>query len=397
MPSRKLALVAPVAALALAVTACGSDSDSTSSTTTPTTPGTSAASTAPTTAGTSSASLDAAKANAEKFTVKPTAIKQTKPLTKVPPKGKKVGFVVCADPTCVILGKHLKAATDKLGWELTTVNATATNPGAAIQQLVDAGVDYVAETGVDTNAFQSQYALLKEKKIPLFQCYGAADIPAGESNGIYGNCFDSSSAKVYAPALADWVITDSGGKAHTLIMDLPAFPILTAQAKAAKAQFDAACPDCKTDTLELTVNDLTGGQVLSNLTSYLQTHPDINYVYETYQGFNASGIANAVKSLGGGKIKIVGQQGAQAEMREIISGTSAAWTELPQGVAMWTMADQMARLSVGEWDSANEREQAVPPLFIVDTPEVAKTLVDFKSGWEGPDGYQDAYAKVWGL
>jgi ribose transport system substrate-binding protein len=390
MPSRKLALVAPVALLALAATACGSDSTNASTKTT-TTPGTS------TTTGASSPTLDAAKANAEKFTVKPTTIKQTKALSKVPPKGKKVGFVVCADPTCVILGKHLKAATDKLGWSLTTVNASATNPGAAIQQLVDAGVDYVAETGTDTNAFQSQYALLKEKKIPLFLCYGAADVPAGEANGIYGNCFDTSSAKVYGPALADWIITDSGGKAHTLIMDLPAFPILTAQAKAVKGELDASCPDCKTETLALTVNDLTGGQVLSNLTSYLQTHTDIDYVYETYQGFNASGIANAVKSLNGGKIKVVGAQGAQAEMREIMNGTSAAWTELPQGVSMWSMADQMARLSVGEWDSANEREQAVPPLFIVDTPEVAKTLVDLKSGWEGPDGYQDAYAKVWGL
>jgi ribose transport system substrate-binding protein len=385
MPSRKLALVAPLALAAVALAGCGSSSPAKTNTASASTPG----------AG--SAAVAAAKANADKFAVVPTAIKQTSALSKVPPKGKKVGFVVCADPSCTVLAKYLKDAATTLGWSVVTVNASATNPGAAIQQLVDAGVDYIGETGNDSSAFQSQYAQLKAKKIPLFECYGAADVPAGPANGIYGNCFDTSSAKVYGPALADWVIADSGGKAHTLVMNLPAFPILTAQADAVKAEFSKSCPDCKTDALDLTINDLTSGAVASNLTSYLQTHPDINYVYETYEGFDAMGVAAAVKNLGGRKVKIVGQQAYQPQMQEIISGTEHAWTELPQAISMWSMVDQMARLSVGEWTAENERVQAVPPLFIVSTTDQAKSLVDLKNGWVGPEGYQAAYQKIWGV
>ncbi|MEU7828875.1 MULTISPECIES: hypothetical protein [unclassified Nonomuraea] len=62
------------------------------------------------------------------------------------PASQKVAFVQCADPSCAILAGYLDEAVKARGWELVTVSATATDPGAAVQQAIDAGVDYLVTT-----------------------------------------------------------------------------------------------------------------------------------------------------------------------------------------------------------------------------------------------------------
>jgi ribose transport system substrate-binding protein len=344
-------------------------------------------------AGTSSG-VAAAKAVADKYSTVPTKIAQTVPLTSKPPH-KKVAFIVCADPSCAALVPYMKAATTSLGWGLTLINASATDPGSAIQQALDAGVDYIGETGSNLNQFQTQAAEAKAKGVPIFECY-ATDVPAGQANNLYSDCYDSSAAAVYGAALADWVIADSNGKANTLIVNLPAFPILTAQRDAVKAEFAKTCPTCTTADLAATVGDLSTGAVPGSIVSYLQTHTNINYVYETYEGFDTMGVAKEIASAGlAGKVKIVGEQAFAPELQEIIKGTEHAWSELPEALSMWTMVDQMARLAVGQWSSADERKAAVAPFYIISNAAQAKPLVNLPHGWDGPTGYTDLFKSLW--
>jgi ribose transport system substrate-binding protein len=145
------------------------------------------------------------------------------------------------------------------------------------------------------------------------------------------------------------------------------------------------------------VSDLTGGAVPQQIVSFLQTHPDINYVYLSYNGL-ATGVTKAIEAAGlASKVKTVGTQAAQQELQEIIDGKSPAWSTLPQEYAMWVMADQMARLSVGQWSVEEERAAALSPFYLVTTPDMAKQLVDLKYGWTGPAGFQDAFKKLWGV
>ena len=235
----------------------------------------------------------------------------------------------------------------------------------------------------------------KDKGIPVFECY-ATDVPSGEENGIYADCYDSSAAAEYGKALTDWVISDSGGTANTLIVSLPAFPILTAQQDAVQAEFKT-CSGCKTDVLAATVPDLSSGAVPQNIASYLQTHTAVDYVYITYAGLD-TGVVTALQSADLlSKVKIVGTQAASAQLQEIIDGTERAWTALPQENAMWTLVDQMARVATNQWSAAQERKTAVPPFYLVTTPEQAQAIVDFKNGWPGPDGFEAAYKKLWGV
>ncbi len=379
--SRRAVPLVVGAVLALVLAACGSNSDSTSP----------AASQGPA----SDASLAAAKANLSKYLTPPTSIVQSTPLKSAPPK-KKVAFVQCADPNCAILAGFVKEATAALGWSLTTLSATATDPGSAIQQAIDAGVDYIATTGYPIDLFKQQMSQAKSKGIPLFLCY-STDVPAGPGNNLYSDCNDASAADVYARAMADFLAVDSNGAGDILAVTIPSYPILSAQTGAMRDQLSKNCPGCKISSLEVTVNDLAGGAVPQSISSYLQAHPSVNYVFFTYNGLE-TGVPAALRTAGlSNKVKLVGTQGAQPQFTEVVNGTSRAWSALPQELSMWTLVDQMARVSANEWSLPDERKAAIPLFYLVTTPDDAKAIANLKYGWPGPVGFKDAFKKLWGI
>src|SRR5688500_14838893 len=78
----------------------------------------------------------------EDFSEVPTEIAVDQPLSQAVP-AKNVGFVICGEPGCAIFEEYWTELVDLLGWELTTVNATVEDPGSAVTELVEAGVDYI--------------------------------------------------------------------------------------------------------------------------------------------------------------------------------------------------------------------------------------------------------------
>jgi ribose transport system substrate-binding protein len=346
-------------------------------------------------AGSSETTAAAATGGATDYSEPPTELTVDGELSAVPEK-KEVAFVVCADPSCATLAEFLKESTGALGWDLTTINASATDPGAAIQQAVDAGVDYIALTGSDMAQYAPAMAQAKSQGIPVFACY-ATDVPGGEANNLYSDCYDASSAAVYAGALMDWIATDSGGAANILAVTLPAFPILGAQVDAAESELKALCADCKFEVLEQTIENLVSGATPQAIASYLQTHTDINYVYLSYNGLD-TGVVDALKSAGvDDQVKIVGTQGGAPQFQQIVAGTETAWSALPQEYAMWILTDQMARHATGDWTLELERQSAVAPFYIVSDPAQAEELVDLENGWAGPEGFKDAFKALWGV
>lgn len=394
--------LALAAAGALVLAACGGDDSSDSADTT----AASAESTAAAATGsvvtvaadasdtTAAAGADDS-ADASAYSERPTGLTVDGALSAVPEK-KEVAFIVCADPSCTTLAGFLDETMDVLGWDLTTINASATDPGAAVQQALDAGVDYIALTGSDMAQYAPAMAQAKSQGVPVFACY-ATDVPAGEENNLYSDCYDGSSAAVYAAALMDWIVTDSDGAANILAVTLPAFPILGAQVDAAKSALEEACADCTFDTLEQTIDNLTSGATPQAIASYLQTHTDINYVYLSYNGLD-TGVVDALKSAGvADQVKIVGTQAGAPQFQQIVAGTETAWSALPQEYAMWILADQMARHATGDWTPELERQSAVAPFFIVSDAEQAKELAELENGWAGPDGFKDAFKALWGV
>ena len=399
--------------------ACGSDekSGSTTAATTATTPPAGAATTTPaatiapadtssattagadtTVAGTDGASgsgLQAAQATVDKYSTVPDAISQTVPL-KGKPEKKKVGFVVCSDPSCAVFADPMKEATDALGWDLQLVNSSATDVGAAVQQLIDAGVDYIGMTSPALSGIPVQAKAMEDAGIELFQC-DLTDTPGGPDNNVYSDCYDSRAAATYVDAEVAWTVVDSGSDAHILAVSIPSYDILKAETEAMKVSLAKYCDTCSMDELDVTIPDLVDASVPDKIVSYLQTHTDINYVFFTFSTLD-TGVASALDSSGlADTVKLFGTQAAEPQLQEVIDGKSAMWQVQPQPYQMWVMVDQMARVAEGTWSVDNERVASDPPFFLVDNADLAKQVLLEPAGWPGPDGYQDAFKKLWGV
>lgn len=330
----------------------------------------------------------------EEYSTPPTEIVQTEPLSQVP-ESKSVAFIVCADPTCTILGDFLEETVESFGWDYTGINAPATDFGSAVQQAVDLDVDYIAGTGSDIATFQSAFDAAADAGIPYFSCY-SSDIPAGEDNNLYANCYDLTATTAYSRALTAWVINDSGADANIGVVNIPEFPTLAAQVTGVEDSVAELCDSCSTTALDLTIDDLASGGSANAIVSFLQSNPDINYLYLTFGNFE-TGLGQALTSAGLDDVKVVGVQPQQPQVQSLLNGESVAWVATPQENAMWTLADQMARVANGEWDAANERAAAVPPFYIIDSAEDAEAIVDLPDGWPGPDGFKEQYQALWGV
>ncbi|HEY5422270.1 MAG TPA: substrate-binding domain-containing protein [Ilumatobacteraceae bacterium] len=403
-------LLAVLACGVIVATACGSDSNSSSTTAAAT--ATTAASTATTAAasattaasgGTAAASettaaaggdgVAAAKAVVEQYSKADAGIGVTIPLTGKPEK-KTFAWMECDVPTCAsYLTPGIKDATAALGWDLKIIPMKSTDPGPAIQQAIDAGVDYISLTGVPVAAFQAQADAAKAKGIPILSCF-ATDAPSEESN-ILMQCGDESFVKKTGPIMADWAIADSNGAANVLIVTIRDFPVLVSEEDAYKAELAKNCPDCKVDTLNVTLDDLIGGKVPAAVASKLQTDSGINYVFNTF-GDLPAGLTAALKSAGLDKqVTVYGQDFSKFDLDEIVAGTMGSWSADPKGYAGWLMVDAAARLSLG-MKLEEERQAASLPTIIVSDAPFAQEISDAGGDWF-PPGSQDAFKKLWGV
>ncbi|HEY9565514.1 MAG TPA: substrate-binding domain-containing protein [Nocardioides sp.] len=324
----------------------------------------------------------------------PTEITQTEPLTAAPEK-KSVAFIVCADPTCTVLADALKEAVTSFGWDFTAINAPATDFGSAVQQAIDADVDYIAGTGSDVATFQNAFDAAADAGIPYYSCY-SSDVPEGEENNLFANCYDLTAVDEYSRVLTSWIIEDSGADASIGVVNIPEFPTLSNAVDDVENTLDEFCDTCASQPVDISLDVLGSGGTTNAIISFLQSNPDVNYLYLAFGNFEP-GLGQALKSAGLEDVKVVGVQPQQAQIESLIKGETDAWIATPQENAMWTLADQMARHATGDWDKAQERTAAVPPIYIVDTKEEAEAIADLKDGWPGPDGFKDQYKALWGL
>jgi ribose transport system substrate-binding protein len=328
------------------------------------------------------------------LTEPPVDMTVTEPLPSVP-EAKSVAFLVCPVEACETNVPYLENAMGALGWDLTTISLDTANPGAAFQQALDAGVDYIALTGVPLAAIEEQVAAAQEAGVPVFECF-STDAPTGEGNGLYAQCGGTESVGNTAGELADWVIEDSGSAANILFVTIRDFPILVAEEDAAAAHVEETCPDCTFEALSVTVEDLGAGRIAQQVASYVQANPDTNYVWFSFSNLSG-GVSEALDGAGLlDGVSLVGVLAEDTQLQELVDGTNSAWTAYPNDYAMWVLADQMARVATDSWDPDLEAASSVLPTWVVADPAVAGELLG-THGWAGPEGFEDAFRALWGV
>jgi len=375
----------------ISVAACSAASGSAAGTSSPTQAAAGSTTSAP--AASASVSQILAGASGAPSTIPSSLAK----LPKAPAKGLKVAFLSCSDPSCALLNPGFTDAAKALGWDPTVITYNSAQPGQALQQAINAGYKYIATTSITLNTITPQVQEAKAKGIPIFGAY-TGDTPQFQANGLYGVSANFQTSAASGKLMAAWTIKDSNSNAHVLFVSLPIYPTLVAQGTAAQAEYTTACPDCTFNVLGLSATQVGQGQTPSAIVAYLKQHPATNYVYLAFGGLDA-GVAAAIKSAGlAAKVKIVGTQGQQSQLQEMVSGQEAAWSILPEEYTMWVVVDWMARLNDGVLNQQALDATSANPTYMVDTPAQAQAQLGVDNGiWEGPANFQSQFEALWGV
>ncbi len=271
------------------------------------------------------ASADAASAP-EPVTSPPTKINVTTPLAEPPAAGKTFFWVQCELPICEKIGGGVEAAVKAAGWNFESLVFKSADPGGGIESAIQQSPDVIAITGIPSAAVESQLKAAAKAGIPVVTCAPGPEEPSAET-------YAAICSQTTAPDgrnLALWAIKDSGGEANIVTVTIPAFPALGTTVAGINDTVDEFCPGCSTGELELTVDDLAGGQVVPKLVAYLQSNPETNYVLFNFADLEI-GVPEALEAAGLDKVKLIGNGGGPQQFQALVEGDSldAAWVAYP--------------------------------------------------------------------
>jgi ABC-type sugar transport system substrate-binding protein len=321
----------------------------------------------------------------------PDVITVTEPLASPPEPGVSVYWVTPNLQSQQPNTDALETATDMLGWELTTIQTDSADPQAVpsgIEQAVSGGADYIIVSGGSIPIYGEALASAQQAGIPIIDMYSSDEV-GGESNGIYANIGGTAWIQEQYPAGVDVITADSGGDAHVLYVDIPDFPILAAAAEATHAQFEAACPDCVVTSLDVSVADLLGGAVASQVISALQRDESIDYVYTSF-GDLATGLPESLAAADlADRVALVTAAPNPEQVQGVIDGTVLAVLPNPKPQGSFTAIDAIARLEQGL--EVDEREHSVMPVIIWTTDNVPDPMEEFA----GAQNYEEQFAELW--
>lgn len=335
----------------------------------------------------------AAEAAPDPVTDPPTEITITTPLEKAPTPGKTFFWLQCELPICGKITTGVEAAVAAAGWNYENLVFKATDPGGAIESAIQQSPDAIGITGIPSAAVESQLNAAADAGIPVVTCSPGPEEPSPTTY----SAICSHTTQPDGENLALWAIKDSSGSANIVTVTIPSFPSLQTTVDGVHKMVDEHCPDCSADELELTVEDLAGGQVAPKLVAYLQSNPDTSYVLFNFADLEI-GVPEALQAAGfEDKVKLIGN-GAGPQQFEALAeggGMDAAWVAFPSLYSGWQMVDAALRLvDGGTLPDGYQEELDALPTYIVDTPDGAEALAP-SYDFAGPADYEEQFKQLW--
>jgi hypothetical protein len=375
LAARSIVLLVAVA-VSLIVAACGSSSSGSGSSSSG---GLSAA---------DKAGLTKAQALLTKYEQRPTQITSTVKIGKPVPKGKTVYFVACgATPECTQEGAIVTQADNLLGWKTVVLNNDGTTQQwkSDFNQVVQAKPTAVLYSAIPQAVFASEVPALKKNKTFIDGCC-VTDLP-GATTGI-GYAIDiPSQIGPIGGAQAAFVASDSKDTGNSVIVNLPAFPILSQAVIDYKAGMKTYCATCKVTELDIALANIANAT--TTITSYLRANPKIHYVVAATDGLTI-GLPAALKAAGLRDVKIVGQGATPTNIQYLHSGDQAFDVAFPYYEALWSMVTAAAQYAAG----VSVTPSVAPPLWLL-TPNNAPATS--ASAFPVVAGYKSQYEALWGI
>jgi ribose transport system substrate-binding protein len=376
------AAIVAVFALVVALAACGSSSSSSS---TAASSGSGSATLAAASSG--SASTSAAAAALTPYKALPSSINITTPLSSAPPKGKTIVMLGTNNPSNVIIQQGLAKLAKLAGWNYSLVTYDPANPGTFTQAETTALAkhpQYLVEAGLPLTASQLAMAKSAGAKWILDSVY-----PVSVTPPVIAQVDSYAQDALMGKIIADYFVSDSGGKGNAVIEHVPSYPILDGFTTGFANEVKAQCPACKMSTTNITIPDLVAGKASGELVSALRSNPSANYLVFDDGPF-ADGITSALSAAGLGKVKVIGEAADTAGIAALKNGTEAAWTGFDPGYQAYEDMDIAFRDAEGA--AIPVSQEAVQP-----TQLLTKDTIGSTTNWSAPSDAQTQFLKLWHL
>ncbi|HUA48951.1 MAG TPA: substrate-binding domain-containing protein [Solirubrobacteraceae bacterium] len=381
---RGYAAILATFAVALAVAACGSSSSSTSSSSAPASSGSSATSAA---SSSGSASTSAAAAALTPYKSLPTTINITTPLKSAPPAGKTVVMLGTNNPSNVIVQQEMAKLAKDAKWNFSVVSYDPANPGTFTQAETTAlskHPQYLVEAGLPLTASQIAMAKSAGAKWILDSVY-----PVSIGGAVLAQSDAYAQDALMGKIVADYFVSDSGGKGNAVIEHVPSYPILDGFTTGFANEVKAQCPACKTSTTNITIPDLVAGKAASELVSALRSNSSANYLVFDDGPF-ADGITSALNAAGLSKVKVIGEAADTAGIAALKNGSEAAWTGFDPGYESYENMDIAFRDTEGMPIPLAQEAQQPTQLLTKDT-------IGSTTNWSAPSDAEAQWLKLWHL
>jgi ribose transport system substrate-binding protein len=290
------------------------------------------------------------------------------------------------NPSNVLLQQSLKKLAGMVHWNYQQVSYDPANPAtfqAAINTAITKHANYIAEAGIP----------LTDPEIKQVQNAGAkwvltAVYPVKLASPIIVDSDSYANDAVMGKIVADFFVSDSGGKGVAVIEHVPAYPILDAFTNTFQDRVKSLCPSCQTKIVNITIPDLVAGKTASQIVSALRSTPGANYVVFDDGPF-AAGVLPAMQSAGlTGKVKVIGEAADDTAIAELKAGKNTAWTGFDPVYSTYQMMDAMLRDAEGT--PVPTAQEGTQP-----TQLLTKDTVGSISSWSQPTDALAQWAKLW--
>ena len=316
---------------------------------------------------------------------------------KAPP-GIKVGIVSCGAQFrgCQAPADAAFEASKRIGWVPTMYDGAGTQEkqNAAILDALSAGANVIMTVSIDPRFIQLALQAAKKAGVPMISGSAGIDTPnpviKPEGDNLTHELDVGTDYGGVGRHVADWIIADSGGKANVLVFTDEEFYSVTAVVDGLLDEFKTKCPDCKISPLQ----KFTASQVATNVgqmaVGYLQSHPDVNYIYAPYDP-SAVFMVNALAQAGlGDNVKIASIVGAAQNLDFIRQGRiqviDGAFDNAYMGYAM---VDQAIRILNKQ--PLFEPHDEGTPFQVLDKTNLPPQGQD----WATRSDYKDRFLKLW--
>lgn len=329
---------------------------------------------------------------AASYTAVPTSIGDATKFTKPIPTGLKVVVALGSTPQSATFLKGVQSAGGVLGWNVSSMTFDQSNP-ASITSTIDSAIaqkpDAIVVVGLQNATFASSLELAHAAGIPIISAF-TADPGAP---GLYPLVRTGIEAEYTTKAMTTILLGDAktrGVTAHVLQLTVPAVgAVFAGKNQGMQTNLAQQCSKCTWASMDIAFPDVFNGQLPSQVVSYLQAHPDVNYVIAD-AGNLANGLDSAFSQAGMTNVRVFGFDASTVQLKQLQSGAAGAWTVGAYQVDGWMAADLIARIKTGGdtaiWDHAH-------PDYVVTAANAATANAQDP---EFPSDYQNQFKALWG-